>query len=370
MVNNVYHQNQFSRTRANEGKMGAYFTDLEHCRDLSKLFHFSEDLSTCVLEPSIGDASAVIAVTNADKNPEVKIFGVELNDATADAVKKNPYVEDILKADFLNDVTISNNVFSFCFGNPPYMDDVMDSAPGSRTERAFLEKVGNYLCAGAILVWVIPFYIYKEESYLRYFNGRYDLLHLYKFRGKEYEKFHQIVLIGRKKKLSCFLTKEQVQQYAASVSDISQVPELPREFSEVIEVPPSDITKVGTFATRRFDVETAYNAIVALPDSITHELDMHLTEAPYGAVGIGNPPIPLKKDSMYLLATSGGGQGLTGSKENRDLHLQRGVAEVVEEGEIEVRGEGSGAKAQAKVTTRTQVAMTVIENDGTISHLV
>jgi len=370
MVNNVYHQNSFSRTRANEGKMGAYFTDLEHCRDLSKLFHFSEEETTCVLEPSIGDASAVIAVTNADRNHEVKIFGVELNDATADAVKQNPYVEDILKADFLNDVTISNNAFSFCFGNPPYMDDVMDSTPGSRTERAFLEKVGNYLCVGAILVWVIPFYIYKEESYLRYFNGRYDLLHIYKFRGKEYDKFHQIVLVGRKKKLSCFLSKEQVQHHVEAVSDISLVPELPSEFSEVIDVPPTDIARVTTFATRKFDVEAAYAALTSLPDGITQEMDSHLTESSYGAVGIGNPPIPLKKDSMYLLATSGGGQGLTGNESNRDLHLQRGVAEVIEEGEVTVKGEGKNAQTQAIVTTRTQVTMTVIQNDGMITHLV
>ena len=370
MKNKVYHQNTFSRTQANEGKMGAYYTDLEHCRDIAKMFQFSEEEETCVLEPSIGDGSAVTAVTNAAINPNVKIFGVELNDGTVEVVKKNPYVADVLNADFLNDVMISNNTFSFCFGNPPYLDDVMDSVPGSRTERSFLEKVGNYLCAGAILVWVIPYYIYKEESYLRYYNSRYELLHIYRFRQKEFQKFQQIVLVGRKKKLSSTLSKESVERLMESVSVIEKIEELPTDFETKIEVLPSSSSKLTLFATRIFNVKEAYAAITSLPEEILAEADEYLTEKSFSAYRIGNPPIPLKKDSMYLLATSGGGQGLTGSEETKDLHLQRGVAEVIEDPNIEVSGTGKDAKTQVRVTSRTQISMTVIQNDGTISKLV
>lgn len=370
MMNKIYHQNTFSRTLANEGKMGAYYTDLEHCKDIAKMFQFSEIAETFVLEPAIGDASAVITVTGANKNPNIKIFGVELNDSTFEAVKQNPYVEDVLKADFLNDVMISNNVFSFCFGNPPYLDDMMDSVPGSRTERSFLEKVGNYLCTGAILVWVIPFYIYKEESYLRYYNSRYELLHLYRFREKEFKKFQQIVLIGRKKKLSNMLSKVQMEQLKDSVSQIEKIQELPMDFEEKIEVPTSDISKLTLFATRNFDVNLAYETIDSLPEAILSELNEILTERAFGSYNIGNPPIPLKKDSMYLLATSGGGQGLTGDEKSGDLHLQRGVAEVIEEPDFEVLGEGKNKKTNVRVTSRTQITMTVIQNDGTISKLV
>ena len=73
---------------------------------------------------------------------------------------------------------------------------------------------------------------------------------------------------------------------------------------------------------------------------------------------------------MYLLATSGAGQGLTGNVQTRDLHLQRGVAEVIEDNCIEVVGEGKNAKAQLRVTSRTQITMTVVQNDGTITKLV
>lgn len=38
---------RFSRLRANESKLGAYYTDVAHCRDLRKLFRFPED-EVCV----------------------------------------------------------------------------------------------------------------------------------------------------------------------------------------------------------------------------------------------------------------------------------------------------------------------------------
>ena len=81
---------------------------------------------------------------------------------------------------------------------------------------------------------------------------------------------------------------------------------------------------------------------------------------------LGKPPIPLKKDSLYLLATSGSGQGLTGSEATNDLHLQRGVAEVIAESEYHQEEDG---KVREKVVTRTKVTMTVIENDGKITVL-
>lgn len=368
-MSTIYHQSTFSRTLANEGKMGAYYTDLSHCRSIGKLFRFPEDQEVSVLEPSIGDGSAVITVTGASKNPNIKIFGVELNDAVAESVQQNPYVEDVLKADFLNDVFITNNCFSFCFGNPPYMDDYMEDDGTGRMERAFLEKVGNYLMKDAILVWVIPYYVFAEESYFRYWNSRYETLAFYKFREREFEKFHQIVVVGRKRKSSIWFSREEMDRLLESVKHIDYIPVLPEEFSETYEVLPSPSDTVGTFATRSFDEVAAYDSLVELPEDLLKVFDEHVSVPPYVINNIGHPPIPLKKDSMYLLATSGGGQGLTGSEETNDLHLQRGVAEVIEEGSVEVIEKGTHKTAQALVTTRTQISMTIIQNSGRIDRL-
>ena len=70
------------------------------------------------------------------------------------------------------------------------------------------------------------------------------------------------------------------------------------------------------------------------------------------------------------MATSGCGQGLTGSVETKDLHLQRGVAEVVEDvdyGEDDFESENNSNRIT--VTSRTQVVLTVIESNGKIHTL-
>lgn len=365
----IYHQNTFSRTVANEGKMGAYYTDLAHCASLKNLFHFPEGEEVSVLEPSIGNGAAVLTVVDAEHNPNVKVFGVELNDSVADEVKENPLIEDVLKADFLQDVMITNNCFSFCFGNPPYLDDAMEGGGIGRMERAFLEKVGNYLMKDAVLVWVIPYYVFAEESYFRYWNSRYETLALYKFRGSEFERFHQVVVVGRKRKLSIMFSKNQMEEMRESVKDISYIPELPTDFSEKVEVLPSPSSAVTMFATREFNVDAAYKALADFPVELKNEFDKQVAVPKYFVSNIGRPPIPLKKDSMYLLATSGGGQGVTGSEETGDLHLQRGVAEVIEEGVVEP-GATEDSCSKARVTTRTQVSMTVIQNNGRIDKLV
>lgn len=363
----ISHQSSFSRTLANEGKMGAYYTDVGHCIDIGKMFSFPENEEVSVLEPSIGDGSAVIAVTGAEKNPNIKIFGVELNDKVAEATKKNPLIEECLKADFLNGVRISNNVFTFCFGNPPYMTDNMEGN-SERMERQFLEKIGYYLKKDGILVWVIPYAVYTEESYFRYFNSRYELLHCYRFRESEYRKYHQVVLVGRKRYMSVMFQKEKLKEMLEDVDDIEKIAVLPEDFPEKIDVPPSDSSSVTMFAEKEFNLNAAFETLNnQMPESLSKTFDERVSVPHYLVCSMGRPLIPLKKDSMYLLATSGGGQGLTGSEETNDLHLQRGVAEVIEENEVELKANSDGATCRS--TTRTSITMTIVQNNGKITAL-
>lgn len=360
---------RFSRTVINESKMGAYYTDLTHCADLSALFSFQEE--ACCLEPSIGDGSAIMAVTDKANNPYAKIFGVELDESVAKKTRADENITACLVADFTTGVRISNNKFSFCFANPPYMTDKMDG--NKRMERVFLEKVGYYLCKGGILVWVIPYSVYTEENYFRFLNSRYEVLHLWKFREPEFSKWHQCVIVARKRNLQKAFLKADLQELLSKVTPLEKVEELPAkellENYEKIIVPGTKEADVSLFAESTFDVESAYTLLESKPREVFDGISKALTVKQYAVNSIGNPPIPLKKDSLYLLATSGAGQGLTGSVEAHDLHLQRGVAEVIEEGEVEQTESGDSAKKVAKVTTRTSITMTVVQNDGTITVL-
>lgn len=357
-------QSGFSRTKYNEGKAGAYYTNLAHCRDIAKAFVWP-DGEVSVLEPSIGDASAVKVVTGAEHNPNVRIFGVELMPEPAAAVKSDPLIEDCLCADFTDDVMISNSVFGFIFQNPPYLDDHLEE-DAERLELQFLRKSGEYLQKGGIQVCVISHRQLIDQKYLRCFLGRYEVLFLYRFRTEEYAKFHQVVICGRKIPYRQ-VSKEELEETRLKWGNVEDIPILPGDFPEKIPVPeaPSDAVKV--FAKRIFDAEEAAKRLdEAFPEDILKVFDDNVSMEEYSAVDIGHPPIPLKKDSLYLLATAGAGQGLAGDEANGDLHLQRGVAEVVEDSEIVQEGD----KTVVKCTSSTKISLTVVENDGRIKELV
>lgn len=357
-------QSAFSRTKYNEGKSGAYYTDLAHCRDIAKAFSWSDGEVT-VLEPSIGDASAVKAVTDVEHNSNIKIFGVELAPEAAAAVKKDPLIEDCLCADFTDGVMISNNAFSFIFQNPPYLDDYLDDEH-DRLELQFLRKSGEYLQKGGIQVCVISHRQLLDQKYLRCFLGWYEVLFVYRFRPDEYAKFHQVVICGKKipyKQVS----KDEMELAVSKWKNAEDIPILPDHFDHKIAVPASSSDGVKLFAKRIFDADEAAKRLTeSFPEDIFNVFDEKVSIEAYAAVDIGRPPIPLKKDSLYLLAIAGAGQGLAGDESNGDLHLQRGVADVVENTEVVPNQDVN----MVKCTSSTAISLTIIENDGKISELV
>ena len=357
---------RFSRLRANESKLGAYYTDVTHCRDLRKLFRFPED-EVCVLEPCIGDASAVISITDATNNPNIKIFGVELNNAVAKQTKENPFVTELLEADFTCDVMIRKNSFSFCFANPPYMAEQSDLGESRvRMEIVFLEKIPNYLKVGGILVWVVPEKSFLETSHLRQWVKNFETLAYYRFRADEYSKYKQMVIIGKR------IAKREVGN--ADLLTISEriyrtITELPSDLTALVDVPPSSSEEVDLFTSRIFNAENVHLFLETkgIPLEGKELFDKKVTQPAFADTELKRPPIPLKKDSLYLLATSGAGQGFTGSIAGKDLHLQRGVAEVVED--IQDNFDEDGEVSNITVTQRTEISMHIVENDGTITTL-
>ena len=368
----LYSNSRFSRTRGNEIAMGAFYTDVAHCRDIAKMFLWPE-AEVSILEPSVGDGKAVIAATNADKHPERKIFAVELNSTTAVETRKSPHIEAVLEADFTNGVRIRKHCFSFCFANPPYLTEQEDDG-GVRVERVFLEKIINYLKFDGILVWIVPYKQFLEQSNARLWARNFDTLAAYKFREGEFAKYHQIVVVGkhvRPHEVLAPALAEFQEKYA-----LENLSELPDDLVPFIEVPPSPASGVDLFAPRIFNSAEAYEylAVNGLGQELDAAIGRRISTPKFTDGELLRPPIPPKKDSLYLLATSGAGQGLAGSEEAGDLHLQRGVAEIVETARTNDGGDededGDSYKAGTMtVTSSTAITMTIIQNDGRITVL-
>ncbi len=149
MEQKVRKQSSFHQTRMNQAKLGAYYTDQEHCRWIAQLLQFPEGKEVCCLEPSIGDGEAVITVTGRRGNDGIHIFGVDLNEKTANEAMDNPLIEECIHGNFLTDAIITRNAFSFCYANPPYGDD-----NGKRLEHRFLTHILPYLKEHAVFVFI------------------------------------------------------------------------------------------------------------------------------------------------------------------------------------------------------------------------
>lgn len=358
MEGDVKRQSRFSRTRANEGKMGAYYTDPEHCRWIQNFLEFPEEKEVCCLDPSVGDATALRLVTGKDATKEhIKLFGVELNKETCrDLRQKKIPLEELLEADFIDGTIISHNSFSFCFMNPPY--GMRDK---ERLEVAFLGKVIPYLVNGAVVVCLVPGNVAKNLQFLRRWCGNFETLHCYRFHEQEYAKFQQVVLFGRKKSVP--MLSDEMKQLAEM--DLERLEELPENYQgERIQILPSSKENLKMFIRKDFDPERVVDAVRESP--IFPFMVERLKTPKYGAGNMERPPIIPCNNQLYLLAMCGGGEGLAGTDEKKDLHLQRGIVKRISHSSVERDEKG---KMVEIVRTTSKVSFNLIEADGTILEL-
>lgn len=364
-MENAFKQNSFSRSMANDFKMGAYYTNLDHCKRIGNLFNFPENEEVCVLEPSIGDGSAVLSVTGKkSKESNINIFGVELNTGTFDNIKDNEYFNYLLNADFLNGVKISHNVFSFCFANPPY--GVMQDEK-TRLETKFVEKIYHYLTSDGILALIIPYYVLTDDAFLKVFFARFNPIATFRFDDDVYKQFQQIVVIGMKRKNGIGYMKQWLERYQDIISEkdkLAYLPSLDAKLDNRINVMPSQEKNVEYFTTLAFDSKAAAEQLTY--SNLYSVMSGKLFLPSYCPTELGRPPVPLKKDLLYLCAISGGGQGMVGAEETHDLHLQRGVVKTVKEHEV-VQTPDGGEELIEK--TSSKICLNIIQNDGTISVL-
>ena len=363
----MYKENSFFQAATNIKKMGAYYTDAGHCERIGMLFDFDMAEEICVLEPSVGDGSALMAVTGNRTN--IKRFGVEINKETYQMhLKDNKNFVSVLNEDFLRGVKISHGVFSFCFANPPYGEQKEESG-NKRLELLFLERISYYLKSEAYLVYVIPYHVFVEEKFCRAIMSRYQVCSYYRFDEKEFEKYHQVAVILRKKKSgqSGYL-RSDFEKFFDKVRNFNEIPYLPKSPEKVesrYEVLPSRDLDIEYFTTMQFRPEEASENLQISP--LYDFIGSSLFPKVYSGCDLNRPIVPVSKDIAYLLAVSGGGQGLAGNEDEGTLHLQRGVARRIEEDTVNRDDEG----VAQTITSRsyTKIRLNIIQNNGRITQL-
>lgn len=213
---------------------------------------------------------------------------------------------------------------------------------------------------GCPIAFVIPYYTLREEAFFKSFLARYELRQVYRFDDAVYKQFQQVVLVATKRG-GIGVLRSKADMWRERINSVEQIPYLPKEPVEnPLMAIPSKEQEIEYFTSLEFHPEEAAKNLYR--SALKFKLDDYTIPKFSGGM-VGQPPVPLKKDLLYLLAVSGGGQGMVGSVENRDVHLQRGVAKVVN------RAQYSMETKSLKETSATEVVLTIIENDGSIKEL-
>lgn len=378
MEENMAKQNSFSRSMANDEKLGAYYTDSKVCEMIGRYLDFP-DGHVNVMEPSVGDATALFSVLkgaafvkgstiteNATENIQkvaekvkevlnITTYAVEINKETYANLEEKKVIDYLVRSDFLTGMKITNKAFNFCFSNPPYG---MDITGKERFEVSFLKRISATVKPNGILCYVIPEYVIAEDKFFKKeWVSRFVTAGIYRFPEKVYQQFKQCVLFGVRKNV-IHIREEEVEDYNERIQNIQ---ELDASYDgERLRVQAGEEKDIQYFTTYE---ENPRKNICALEHSPIFG-NLNLCEKRFTNTKIGNPIVPLNENLMYLLAVSGCGQGLAGSIENKDLHLQRGCVKRVQNSSIEPNGK-NGLKEV--VTETSAVCMTIVENDGTIT---
>ena len=351
---------------ANIAKAGAYYTDLAHASAIGRLLQFPEKKIN-VLEPSIGDASAVLSMIG---EREAAVFGIEMNEEVARQTNRNARVELCLRADFLRDVRISNNAFSLCFANPPYGET--ESRIGGemvRLEKVFLNRIYPYVQTDGVLVWIIPLIMATDLEHLTQIFSKWHMEAAYRFHDSEYEKYKQIVFFLRKRGKAMANASEQAAKYRMTHGAKEDFPLLPfEEYGEKILVPEPGMT-VKIFQTVRFDVEQALEELMEKEKKDGGIFDGMMRETAEKKAEL-HPPMEIGDDSMFLTMVSGVGSGIAGSSEQKTIHLQRGaLKKSVDTLAEEKEGDSSGKKFTVRERSYYRAYLTIIEPSGKIQRL-
>jgi len=166
--------------------MGYYPTPPAVVEQLRGFLAFPQYAKTSALDPCCGEGIALEALA---KGTSAITYGIELDAARAEEAKRRLAV--VVHASY-EDVQTPPESMGLLYLNPPY-----DDQEGERKELKFLRDTMETLVRDGVLVYVIPRKrLTKDVALLLAAN--FSRIEVYRFPDGEYERFSQIVILGRK----------------------------------------------------------------------------------------------------------------------------------------------------------------------------
>ena len=200
-----------------------------------------------ILDPCAGEGTALYINGN---HLQAETYGIEIDCERGNRAKE--ILTKCLVTDYQN-TKISHKSFSLLWLNPPYDWAAPDGEieKSERLEKIFLRDCIPYLCAGGILVYLIP-QRRLDGHIARMLSYRFEKLSIFRFPEEEYEAFKQLIILGALKK-----KPEKDDEGALYLKNCGQkkavVPYLPKDPQHIYGVPISPSKNNLVFVSKTID---------------------------------------------------------------------------------------------------------------------
>jgi hypothetical protein len=290
-----------------------------------------------LLDPCAGKGEAAAQLAQA-VGGDYETWGVEIAPARAEEATR---VLNKVHNTAWQAVRVTKNSVSLLWLNPPYDNDYDGS--DRRVEIEFLRTTIPTLVHGGVLVYIVPRRLLGYEAAARLLAGHFDNLVIRRFPDGEYERFHQVVVLGTRKTWER-PTGEQVTAIR-SLTDADLLPLGEPESPWPLTIPAAP----AKARFRRVDVsdreKIAQAHALGWPEDLVESLKPQER-------AVFRPAMPLKKGHVAMLMASGLMGTMRLEKNGRRL-LGKGrvVKHTDESTEVDEKGKEVTVRRERFVTT-------------------
>lgn len=325
----------------NRARMGYFPTDLSHVKMLKDAIVFP-DAPVNLIDPCCGEGLALQAFA---KGVQARTYGIEIDEVRGEEAQRR--IQRVGYGSFFHS-RISLNAFQGLWLNPPYLS-VPSEHGNKRLEKAFLADSIRHLQAGGIMIYIIPYYRATPDV-CRVLCENFTDLRVHKFIGKEFERFKQIAIIGRKiERREAEKMAKKLSEYMLDADKLPLITDLPKECYEM----PAATKTVELFKGAVFNVNELADQLKKSPsiERLFEERTLDNRER--------RPLLPLNLSQVGLVGASGMMNGLV---ECETPHIIKG--RIVKEKKTKIGIEDDKGKTAVREITSNRLIFNVLTPTG------
>lgn len=325
----------------NRARMGYFPTDLSHVKMLKDAIVFPE-APVNLIDPCCGEGLALQAFA---KGVQARTYGIEIDEVRGEEAQRR--IQRVGYGSFFHS-RISLNAFQGLWLNPPYLS--VPSEHGSkRLEKAFLADSIRHLQVGGIMIYIIPYYRATPDV-CRVLCENFTDLRVHRFIGKEFERFKQVAIIGKKiERREAEKMAKRLSEYMLDADKIPLITDLPKDCYEM----PAATKTVEPFKGAVFNVNELADQLKKSPsiERLFEERTLDNRER--------RPLLPLNLSQVGLVGASGMMNGLV---ECDTPHVIKG--RIVKEKKTKIGLEDDNGKTAVREITSNRLIFNVLTPTG------